>query len=70
MFPPEPGREGPLLERVVDGGGLLEDVAQGDGHPAAQLSDEQRVGGRLGELPPAGDLRLGRVDKDVVPAGG
>merc|ERR1719210_489257 len=70
VFSSEPGRQRPLLEGVVDGCGLLEDVAESDGHAAAQLSDEERVGGGLGELPPAGDLRLGRIDEHVVSSRG
>ena len=70
VFSSEPGRQRPLLEGVVDRGGLLEDVAESDGHAAAQLGDEERVGGGLSELPPAGDLRLGRIDEHVVSSRG
>ena len=66
MFPTEPGGQRPLLERVVDGGGLLEDVSEGDGHPAPDLRDEEGVGRVLGHLAPGGHLGLGRVDEDIV----
>ena len=66
MFSSEPGRKGSLLKGVVDGGWLLEDVAQGDGHPSAQLRDEEGVGRVLGHLAPGGNLGLGRVDEDIV----
>ena len=66
MFPAEPGRQRPLLEGVVDGGGLLEDVSEGDGHPAPDLRDEEGVGRVLGHLAPGGNLGLGRVDEDIV----
>lgn len=43
MLPTEPWGQGPLLKRIVDGSGLLEDVPEGHRHPPAQLSDEQAV---------------------------
>merc|ERR1719352_1730880 len=61
----EPWGQGPLLEGIVDGGGLLEDVPKGDCHPPAQLSDEQSVCGIVCHLPPCW-LALCGVDIDIL----
>ena len=66
MFPTESRGQRPLLEGIVDGGGLLEDVSEGDGHPAPDLRDEEGVGRVLRHLAPGGHLGLGRVDEDIV----
>ncbi len=39
MFTPEPGWEGSLLKRVVDGGRLFENVAQGNCHTSSKFLD-------------------------------
>merc|ERR1719219_1682961 len=65
VLPTEPWRQGPLLKWVVDGGGLLEDVAKGDRHSPAQLGDEQTVSSVVCHFPPCW-LTLCGVDIDIL----
>ena len=60
VLPTEPWGQGSLLKGVVNGGGLLEDVPEGDRHPPAQLCDEQPVRGVVCHFPPCW-LALGRA---------
>lgn len=50
VLAPEPGAERSLLEGVIDGGRLFEDVGERDGETARQFGPEHGLGGPIGDI--------------------